>query len=288
MKRTVRLGILIVAAALAAAGCQKKTQIQGVSLDVAFAEPVLSDNLITDITYTWKTGSDFLKFDREYHVFVHFWHNENLIFQDDHAPDPATAEWEKDKAYTITRRIYIPKFIDEFDPQFKGEESLRLVVGLVNPYDRSGDAPREVMTRKLKVLPPPIGTPEVIYESGWYDLEVDQNNPLKQWRWTAKEAKCIIDNPRRDALLVIKGGANISDVKDPKIILKINGLAFDEFVPNEGLFEKSYEIQKEMLGDKDEFTLSIGVSESFIPSKINPSSQDDRELGLQVSFIYFR
>jgi hypothetical protein len=288
MKRMVRFGIFIVAAAVAVVGCQKKTQIQGVTLDVAFAEPVLSDNLITDVTYTWKTGNDFQKFDRDYHVFVHFWHNENLIFQDDHAPEPPTSAWEKDQTYTITRRIYIPKFIDEFDPQFKGEETLRLVVGLVNPFDRSGDASREVLSRKLKVLPPPIGTPEVIYESGWYDLEVDQNNPLKQWRWTAKEAKCIIDNPRRDALLVIKGGANISEMKDQKVILMINGLAFDEFVPTEALFEKSYQIQKEMLGDKDEFTLSIGVSEAFVPAKINPSSKDDRELGVQISFIYFR
>jgi len=288
MKRTVRLGIIVLAAALAVVGCQKKTLIKGVSLDVSFAEPQLSDNLITDITYTWKTGGDFEKFDRDYHVYVHFWHNDNMIFQDDHAPNPVASSWEKNKTYTITRRIFIPKFIDEFDPQFKGEETLRMVVGLVNPFDRSGDASREVLSRKLKVVPPPIGTPEVIYESGWYDLEVDQNNPLKQWRWTSKEARCIIDNPRRDALLVIKGGANITDVKDQKVILKINGLAFDEFIPTEGFFEKSYQIQKEMLGDKDEFTLSIGVSESFVPAKILPSSKDERELGLQISFIYFR
>jgi len=288
MRRTIRFGIIVAAAAFALVGCHKKTVIQGVSLDVAFAENSLSDNLMTDVTYTWKTGNDFQKFDRDYHVFVHFWHNDNMILQDDHAPVPATTAWEKNKTYTITRRIYIPRFIDEFDPQFKGEENLRLVVGLVNPFDRSGEAAREVFSRKLKVLPPPIGTPEVIYESGWYDLEVDQNNPLKQWRWTAKEAKCIIDNPRRDALLVIKGGANISQIKDQKVILKINGLAFDEFVPAEGLFEKSYPIQKEMLGDKDEFTLSIGVSQSFVPAKITPGSKDERELGLQVSFIYFR
>lgn len=288
MKRTVRFGIIIAAAALAVVGCQKKTVIQGVSLDVAFAEPSLSDNLITDVTYTWKTGGDFQKFNRDYHVFVHFWHNENLILQDDHAPEPPTTSWESNQTYTVTRRIYIPKFIDEFDPQFKGEERLRLVVGLVNPYDRSGEAPREVLSQKLTVLPPPIGTPEIIYESGWYDLEVDQNNPLKQWRWTAKEAFCIIDNPRRDALLVIKGGANIAQIKDQKVILKINGLAFDEFVPSEALFEKSYTVQKEMLGDKDEFTLSIGVSQAFVPAKLVSTSTDERELGLQVSFIYFR
>lgn len=288
MKRMFAVGIAVVAACLAAAGCQKKTTIKGVSLEVAFAEKSLSDNLMTDVTYTWETGKDFEEFDRDFHVFVHFWHNDNMIFQDDHAPQPVTSTWEKDKTYTITRRIYIPKFIDEFDPQFKGEETLRLSVGLVNPYDRSGEAAREVYAQKLKVVPPPLGTPEIIYESGWYDLEIDRNNPLRQWRWTSREARCVIDNPRRDALLVIKGGANITDVKDQKIIFKINGQPFDEFLPNESLFDKSYSIQKEMLGDKDEFILSIGVSEPFVPSKIHPGSKDDRELGLQISFIYFR
>lgn len=288
MKRKSSFWIIAVAAVLVLSGCHKKTAIKGVSLDVAFAENPLSDNLITDVTYAWKTGKDFEKFDRDYHVFVHFWHNDNMILQDDHAPAPATSTWEKDKTYTVTRRIFIPKFIDEFNPQFKGEETLRFSVGLVNPFDRSGDPPREVYSEKLKVIPPPIGTPEVIYESGWYDLEIDKNAPLKQWRWTAKEAKCIIDNPRRDAVLVIKGAANIADVKDQKIIFKINDLAFDEFIPGESLFEKSYRIQKEMLGDRDEFVLSIGANPPFIPSNIRPASKDTRELGLQVSFIYFR
>jgi hypothetical protein len=288
MKSRSCFWIITVAAVLAIVGCQKKTAIKGVSLDVAFAESPLSDNLITDVTFTWKTGKDFEKFGRDYHVFVHFWHNDNMILQDDHAPTPATSTWEKNKTYTVTRRIFIPKFIDEFNPQFKGEEQLRLSVGFVNPFDRSGEPAREVYSEKIKVVPPPIGTPEVIYESGWYNLENDNNAPLKQWRWTAKEAKCIIDNPRRDAVLVIKGSANIGDVKDQKIIFKINDLAFDEFIPNESLFEKTYRIQKEMLGDKDEFVLSIGVNQPFIPAKIRPDSKDTRELGLQVSFIYFR
>jgi len=273
---------------MAVVGCQKKTQVKGVSLEVSFAENPLSDNLITDVTYVWKTDGDFEKLDRDFNVFVHFWHNENMILQDDYAPEPATSSWEKGKTYTIKRRIFIPKFIDEFDPKFKKEETLRLSVGIVNPFDRSGDASREVLSRKIKVSPPPVGTPEVIYESGWYDLEVDQNNVLKQWRWTAKEAKCVIDNPRRDALLVIKGGANITDVKDQKVTFKINGLAFDEFTPTEWLFEKTYKIQKEMLGEKDEFILSIGMDKPFVPAKILATSKDERELGLQISFIYFR
>jgi len=288
MNRKIRLGSVLLAIALAAAGCQKRTQVAGVTLDVSFSEDALSDNLITEVTYTWKTAGDFAKLDRDYSVFVHFWHNENMLFQDDYSPEPPTTKWEPGRTYTAKRRIYIPQFIDEFDPAFKGEETLRLSAGIYNPFDRSGTSSREVLSKKLKVVPPPLGTPEVIYESGWYDLEVNQDTVLKQWRWTAKEARCVVDNPRRDAFLVIKGGANTEAVKDQKITFKINELTLDEFIAQEPLFDKSYEIKKEMLGDKDEFILTIAVDKPFIPAKMIPNSKDERELGLQVSFVYFR
>lgn len=288
MKRYLRL---VVAAALVAAvvsGCHKKTQVKGVDLDVSFSEAKLSDSLITEVVYTWKTSGDFKPLGRDFSVFVHFWHNANLIVQDDYTPDVPTSKWEKGKEYVVRRRLFIPKFVDEFDPSFKGEETLRLSVGFYNPFDRTGEGQREVLSRKLKVTPPPLGTPEVIYERGWHDLETDQDSPLKQWRWTAKEAACVIDNPKRDALLVIRGGVNKVAVPDQKVSFKINGLPFDEFIPAEAIFEKTYTIKKEMVGDKDEFILTISVDKPFIPAKVMPQSKDDRELGLMIGLIYYR
>jgi hypothetical protein len=285
MKQTTKWVIFVIAAMLVVSGCQKRARVKGVEFDVAFSEPVLSDNLFTDIQYKWRTTKEFVPLGRDYNVFVHFWHGTNMLFQDDYIPEPPTSKWEKEKEYTIKRRIYIPTFIDEFDPQFKGEETLRLSVGLFNPYDRSGQSQLEVLSKKLKVVPPPLGTPEVIYESGWYDLEVNKEAYLQQWRWTAKEAKCVIDNPKRDALLVIKGGIGI---KDQNISFKLNDLTLDEFVGAADFFEKSYNIKKEMLGDKDEFTLTIGVDKTFVPVKMNPNSKDERELGVMISLVYFR
>jgi hypothetical protein len=65
-------------------------------------------------------------------------------------------------------------------------------------------------------------------------------------------------------------------------------LTLDEFVPAESVFEKSYNILEEMLGDKEEFYLTIEVDKTFVPAKVFPDSTDERELGLQISFIYFR
>jgi hypothetical protein len=279
---------LVFMTALISMQCKKKAEIEGISLDVTFSEENLSDYLITDLTYTWKTTDAFVKMTEDMNVFVHFWHNNNLLFQDDHLPEVLTSEWEPGKEYSYTRRIFIPPFIDEFDPDFSGEEILRLSVGMTSPYDRTGKNKKEVLEEKLKIKPPPLDTPEIIYETGWYDLEENPEAFLKKWRWTAKEARCIIDNPKRDALLVIKGGVNLEALEDQEVSFRINDLIIDSFKPDQSEFERSYNIMKEMLGEGDEFTLTIVTDKTFIPAQLVANSGDERELGLQISFIYFR
>ena len=268
--------------------CNKKSQVQGITLDVTFSEEELSDDLITDIQYTWKTDSSFVRIEQEMQVYVHFWHKNNLLLQDDHIPEVPISEWDADQEYVYSRRVYIPEFIDEFDPEFKGEETLRLSVGISSPFDRTDETQQEIFEKKLKVLPPPLDTPEKIFEDGWHDLEINPDAFLGQWRWTAKEARCIIDNPKRDALLVIKGGVNLDALEDQKVIIKINDRILDEFTPMESYFEKSYNIKKEMVGEGEQFFLTIATDKVFVPADMIPNSKDNRELGLQISFVYFR
>ncbi len=288
MLRKISIILLTLFISVASFSCKKSAVIKGLELEVSFSEEKLSDNLVTDIQYTWKTNDEFVKVDQDFNVFVHFWHKSNLLFQDDHTPDVLTTQWEPNNEYTYSRRIYIPTFIDEFDPNFKGEETLRLSTGFFSPYDRTGESKQEILVEKLKVFPPPLDTPETIYEEGWYDLEINPDAFLKQWRWTAKSARCIIDNPHRDALLIIRGGVNPEAVPGQKIIFKINDLTLDEFIPDESVFEKSFNIKKEMLGDKEEFYLTIEVDKSFVPAQVFPDSTDERDLGIQISFVYFR
>ena len=81
MRRHVYVLILIIAVGLTLAGCKKASPVKGVEVAVTFAEPALTDNLITDVTYAWKTGDDFLPLDKDYSVFVHYWHNENMLLR---------------------------------------------------------------------------------------------------------------------------------------------------------------------------------------------------------------
>ena len=288
MSRKISIIVTLVLLMMVSFHCKKQTQIKGIDLNVSFSEEQLSDHLITDMTFDWKTMSDLEKISQDYMVFVHFWHKNNLLFQDDHMPELATTQWEPDKTYTYKRRIYIPDFIDEFDADFKGPENLKLIIGFFSPYDRSGKSKQDILSKNLKVFPPPLDTPDVIYENGWYDLEINPDAYLKQWRWTGKEARCVIDNPHRDALLVIKGGVNLEVLKEQTVIFKINELTLDEFIPQESHFEKPYNIKNEMLGKGEQFVLTITTDKTFIPAETIPKSKDSRELGVQISFIYFR
>ena len=288
MKRHGMIAVCCLAAVLFSFSCRKQVQVKGIELAVDFSDKTLTDNLVTNITYKWKTTSEFKKMSQDECVFVHFWHKTNMLLQDDYFPEIATSKWEPNKEYSFTRRIYIPAFIDEFDPQFKDEETLDLSVGLYSPYDRTGKAKFQILEKKLKVSPPPPDTPEIVYEDGWFEQEVDPKTNLKLWRWTGKEARCLVDNPKRDALLVIKGAVNQDAIKDQKITFKINDTVLDEFVPAGGVFDKSYEIKKDMMGDKSEFRLILAIDKAFVPARINPGSKDERELGMQISFIYFR
>jgi len=286
-KRNIAVFLLIVAV-LFSFSCRKKPQVKGIEFTVDFSDKNLSDSLITNVEYKWKTTAEFQKIPEDYGVFVHFWHKNNMLFQDDYVPDVPTSKWEPNKEYSFKHRIYIPPFIDELDPQFEGDETLKLSVGLFSPFDRTGKSNVRIFEKKLKVTPPPPDTPAIIYEQGWYQQETDPKAFLKQWRWTAKEARCLIDNAQRDALLVVKGGLNIDAIKEQKVIIKINDMVLDEFIPTGGSFDKSYDIKKDMLGGENEFRLTIATDKTFIPAQVLPGSADPRELGLQVSFIYFR
>ncbi len=279
---------LVIGVILFSFSCREKPQIKGINLEVTFAEEPLSDNLITDMQLKWKTTGAFEKMSQDFNVFIHFWHDNNLLFQEDYIPEDPTSSWEPEKEYVHTKRIFIPPFIDEFDPEFKGEEILTLSIGFYSPYDQSGESKQFVLEKRLKIFPPPLDTPEIIYEAGWYDLEINPEAFLKQWRWIGKEARCIIDNPHRDALLVIKGGVNLEALQNQKVTFKINDFILDEFVSEESFFEKTYSIKKEMLGEAEEFYLTIETDKVFVPAEIIANSTDKRELGIQVSFIYFR
>jgi hypothetical protein len=271
--------------------CGKKTDHRGVELAMKLAPETVTDSLFFKMDYEFKTSAAFKKLGPDYSVFVHFWrvNSKEMLLQDDHAPMKDTGAWTANDSIRYSRVVFIPQFLNEFDVDFEGYEEIKLTVGLYNP--KVQEKPIILFEKKINIQPASINAPEIVYDEGWNEIETDVNakDPFsKSWRWTTAKSVCIIENPKKECTLLIKGGVNKAVYQDQKLTFKINDALLDEFVPAEDNYSREYTVTPQMMGDADEFSLRIESDKVFFPDKVFPNSKDNRELGTQLFFIYFR
>ncbi len=271
--------------------CSKKADRKGIELLMALSPEMVTDSLYFKMDYEFKTAADFKKLGSDYSIFVHFWrvNSKEMLLQDDHLPMKKTSEWTANEKLSYSRVIFIPQFLNEFDVDFEGYEELKLTVGLYNP--KTQEKPIVLFEKKINIQPASVNAPEIVYDEGWNEIETDVNakDPFqKSWRWTTAKSVCIIENPRKECTLIIKGGVNKAAFPDQKLAFRINDALLDEFIPEEGKFSREYTVSPQMMGNADEFSLKIDADKVFIPANVFPGNKDNRELGAQIYFIYFR
>jgi len=276
---------------LLTAACGKKIDHKGVDLKLALSPEIITDSLYLKMDYEFKTAADFKKLGSDYSIFVHFWrvNSKEMLLQDDHAPLKKVEEWGANDSIQYSRVLFIPQFLNEFDVDFEGFEELRLTVGLYNPKVQGKQI--VLFEKKINIQPASINAPEIVYDEGWNEIETDVNakDPFeKSWRWTTAKSVCIIENPKKECTLMIKGGVNKGVFQDQKLTFKINDALLDEFIPAEDNYSREYTVTPQMMGDADEFSLKFESDKVFFPDKVFPNSKDNRELGTQIFFIYFR
>lgn len=275
---------------LLAPSCGGKADRRGIDLALTLAPATVTDSLFLKLDFDFKTAADFRKLDPGCRIFVHFWrmNSKEMLLQDDHLPVKDTGAWAANDRVHYSRTVFIPQFLNEFDVDFEGYEEIKLSVGLYKPG--SQEKPIALFEKKLNVQPASINAPEIVYDEGWNEIETDANAPepfTKSWRWTTARSVCVIENPKKECTLLIKGGVNKSVLADQKLTLKLNGALLEEFVPD-ALFTREYTVTPEMMGNAEEFTLEFLCDKVFTPNKISPDSKDNRELGMQLFFLYFR
>jgi hypothetical protein len=166
---------------------------------------------------------------------------------------------------------------------------VKLTAGLYNP--KTGESKIILFQESLNIQSASLNAPEIVYDEGWHQSETDlkiKDKNERTWRWTAKKAVCIIENPKKDCLLKIRGGVDKAKFADQNVIFKINEKVMEEFIPETSKFAKEYIVTPDMMGSEDEFRFTIETDKTFVPSALNPDVDDDRELGAQVFFLYFR
>lgn len=273
--------------------CDKKVDRQGIDFQLKLTPASITDSLYLKMDYEFKTAKDFKKLNSDYSVFVHFWrvNSKEMLLQDDHMPLKKTSEWKQNEQLKYSRVLFIPQFLNEFDVDFEGYEEVKLTVGLYKLKSSGKEKSLILFEKKINIQPASFNAPEIVYDEGWNGLETDVNandSFHRSWRWTMAKAVCIIENPKKECTLIIKGGVNKTALPDQKVTLKINDSLLEEFIPTDSLFSREYTISPEQMGAGDEFSLKIETDKIFVPAKVFPGSNDNRELGMQIYFIYFR
>jgi len=271
--------------------CNKEADTKGIELNVTLLPQTITDFLYVKMNYGFSLSEKFEGFNEDYRIFVHFWRvkNKEMLLVDDHRPEKKIPEWKTGDKVNYSRVIFIPRFLDEFDIDFEGYEEIKLTVGLYNPAVKESKI--ILYEKTLNIQSASLNAPEIVYDEGWHQSETDlkiKNVKERNWRWTAKRAVCIIENPKKECLLKLRGGVDKAKFEDQKVVFKINDKLLEEFIPETAKFFKDYFVTPEMMGEEDEFKLTIETDKTFVPSALNPDVDDDRELGVQIFFFYFR
>lgn len=309
MNNRVKIIILIIMFAILFS-CGKKNDTQGIDFKLNISPKIVSydnadiltltDKLFIKMDFEYKITDKFEKLEGNYFVFVHFWRKkqDKMLLNFDHAFKdvgvPDVSKWKKGDVIKYSKKVYIPKFLDDYDAEFDGYEKINLTVGLHEP--KVSKKKIILFHKELRVEAEESHAPAINYQDGWNDIEVDPKakEKFRKWRWISGKATCIIDNKNyensnpKDYVLIIRGGVSKNILKDQSVIFKINGKEIDNFIPKSDTFEKEYIITPKQMGNDYMFTLNIETDKTFIPVKLDPKSTDNRELGIQIYYIYFR
>jgi hypothetical protein len=284
MTRGRALAVLLAAVTFLSWPCRRGIRAADLDVSIGFLDKTLTDDLFAELTLRFGTSPSFVAPAGDSDVYLELRSGDRLLADDSFSPPAPTSTWQPNKEYAWLRRVYIPTFIDEFSPSFKGSEVLSVTVGFTASATGGAALRSPVLTRKFRLVPAE-NLPVILYLDGWHPPESAPGNPSASWRWTGRAARCAIDNPGREALLVIRGETG---PEAPQITLKLGDRVLDEFLPEATKFEKSYRLGKEQMGTGRDFILTIAVDRTFVPAKTIPGSTDERELGAKITLLYFR
>lgn len=290
--------------------CGTKNNTKGIDFELTISPKIVSydnadvltltDKLYIKMNFKYSLNEKFNTLADDYIVFVHFWRKkqDKMLLNFDHSLKSQgvkeTSSWKQGDVIKYSQKVYIPKFLDDYDAEFDGFEKINLTIGLHKPNSSNGKI--ILFHKELRVEAEESHAPAINYQDGWHDIETNPKGKknYRKWQWTKGKATCIIDNKNYESSnpknysLIIRGGVSKDILKDQSVIFKINGKEIDKFIPKGEFFDKEYTITPAQMGTDYMFTLTITTDMFFMPSKLDPDSKDNRELGMQIYYIYFR
>jgi len=128
------------------------------------------------------------------------------------------SRWEANRVYEASGFIYFPPLIDFFSrPTGQGlPVKFRLYL---RPLQNQKDI-IVVYERQLKLSPCPLDVPDIVFLDGWVVIKRPgpSSDELLVERWTGPQASCWLKNPKKPALLMLRGSSPPAGQKDRKLL----------------------------------------------------------------------
>lgn len=264
--------------------CDSSGPVRGLAVNVVFSDRTLTDDLVTNLRVKYITTASFQTLDKDYRIVaVADWQG-RILFRENLEPETPTSRWQASRVYEAEKYLYFPKVIDPFNRKLASGIKLNFRILMENAEQAE---PLVLFSRTIKLLPSPVEAPDVVFLDGWQIIRRVEQFPQTSLQecWTGRRAVCLLKNPGRTAILMIKG-RNFCDSLRVSFIL--NADLLDEFILEEGEFQKTYSVAPVAVEAYPELRLTIVVDRIVPISRIYPEAVDERQVGLKIEKVYFR
>ncbi|MGQ9800131.1 MAG: hypothetical protein ACUVRL_00465 [Candidatus Saccharicenans sp.] len=264
--------------------CEKKPPLKGLAINVSFSERVLTDDLVTRLKVKYITTAAYQPLEQEYRIVAVALFQGQILFRENLDPEVPASRWQANRVYEVEKYLYFPRVIDRFNPKTAAGIKIEFSILMENS---GGAEPLVLYSRKIKLLPCPPEAPEAIFLEGWEKIvrpragESDQSYEF----WTGSRSVCLLENPGRAALLMVKGS---NPQKSLTVSLFLDDGLLDEFTLDPGPFQKVYNLGPFPKETATELKLTLVVDKTLPLNQIYPDLNNNRSVGLKIERIYFR
>jgi hypothetical protein len=264
--------------------CGEKSGLKGLVINQEFGDRILTDNLVTELKAKFITTPAFSPLDKGARLVVELDWQGKILCREELKPDFPPDLWQPERVYEARKFLFIPSFLNRFDPEKVAGAKVNLLLLLEGAGSRE---PLILLSRKLKILPCPEEVPDVVYLDGWVMVRSNQREtgPQGYELWTRPEAVCLLKNPGKTARLMIIGE---SSLEENTVSIFIDGSQLDEFQIGAEEFQKIYTVEVPDPAKQPEIKLIISCDKFIKLSRINPALNDERAVSLRIKKIYFR
>ena len=239
-----------------------------------------------DIGYTWTPGAGFEAPADDFRIFVHLVDPDgNIIGQDDHFPPLPTSQWREGQPVEYRRDWFYfnaalrPDYVDVYIGMYDDEGQVAIT--------HDGRFQNRPLVHSVMVrTDDQAGIP--VYVEGFSDREMSDVDG-KEWRWMGRRGVVAFGNPRGASTLHLRVLSPVNFLEDgtQTVTIKIGERAITQFEATDSApHMMQFEVPGEGLGDGDWVDFTIEVDKLFIPAQVQEGSDDIRELGLQVYWMY--